>query len=250
MNQAAKYKETATKTGLNVASQREVVDTYAPLVKRIAYHLMSRLPPTVQVDDLIQSGMIGLLEASKNYDATQGASFETYAGIRIRGSMLDEIRKGDWAPRSLHRKVREIAKAVAELEALHGRDARDAEVAERLEMSLEDYYHTLQDASSYRVFSFEDLPTKDEGMSQGLTANIPEPTAEVEQDLFKQALAKAIAGLPERERLVMSLYYKEELNLRETGEVLGVSESRVCQIHAAALIRLKSRMTDWVDHQV
>ncbi len=250
MNQAAKYKETATKTGLNVASQREVVDTYAPLVKRIAYHLMSRLPPTVQVDDLIQSGMIGLLEASKNYDATQGASFETYAGIRIRGSMLDEIRKGDWAPRSLHRKVREIAKAVAELEALHGRDARDAEVAERLEMSLEEYYHTLQDASSYRVFSFEDLPTKDEGMSQGLTANIPEPTAEVEQDLFKQALAKAIAGLPERERLVMSLYYKEELNLRETGEVLGVSESRVCQIHAAALIRLKSRMTDWVDHQV
>lgn len=250
MNQAAKYKETASKTGLEIASQREVVETYAPLVKRIAYHLMSRLPPTVQVDDLIQSGMIGLLEASKNYDATQGASFETYAGIRIRGSMLDEIRKGDWAPRSLHRKVREIAKAVAELEALHGRDARDAEVAERLEMSLEDYYHTLQDASSYRVFSFEDLPTKDEGMSQGLTANIPEPTAEVEQDLFKQALAKAIAGLPERERLVMSLYYKEELNLRETGEVLGVSESRVCQIHAAALIRLKSRMTDWVDHQV
>ena len=139
MNQAAKYKETATKTGLNIASQREIVDTYAPLVKRIAYHLMSRLPPTVQVDDLIQSGMIGLLEASKNYDATQGASFETYAGIRIRGSMLDEIRKGDWAPRSLHRKVREIAKAVAELEALHGRDARDAEVAERLDMSLKEY---------------------------------------------------------------------------------------------------------------
>ena len=114
-------------------------------------------------------------------------------------------------------------------------------------MSLDEYYQTLQDASNYRVFSFEDLPTKDEGMSQGLTANIPEPTLEVEQDLFKQALAKAIAGLPERERLVMSLYYKEELNLRETGEVLGVSESRVCQIHAAALIRLKSRMTDWVD---
>lgn len=250
MNQAAKYKETATKTGLGIASQREVVDTYAPLVKRIAYHLMSRLPPTVQVDDLIQSGMIGLLEASKNYDATQGASFETYAGIRIRGSMLDEIRKGDWAPRSLHRKVREIAKAVAELEALHGRDARDAEVAERLGLTLKEYYHTLQDASSYRVFSFEDLPTKDEGMSQGLTANIPEPTAEVEQALFKQALAKAIAGLPERERLVMSLYYKEELNLRETGDVLGVSESRVCQIHAAALIRLKSRMTDWADHEV
>ncbi|MEM7469565.1 MAG: RNA polymerase sigma factor FliA [Pseudomonadota bacterium] len=248
MTQVAKYQETAKKTGLDPLSERELVDTYAPLVKRIAYHLMSKLPPSVQVEDLIQSGMIGLLEAAKNYDASQGASFETYAGIRVRGSMLDEIRKGDWAPRSLHRKVREIAKAVAELEAEHGRDARDAEVAERLDMTLEEYYHTLQDASSYRVFSFEDLPTKDEGMSQGLTANIPEPTVEVEQDLFKQALAKAIAGLPERERLVMSLYYKEELNLRETGEVLGVSESRVCQIHAAALIRLKSRMTDWVEH--
>lgn len=251
MNQAVKkYRETAAKTGLDIVSQKELVETYAPLVKRIAYHLMSRLPPTVQVDDLIQSGMIGLLEAAKNYDASQGASFETYAGIRVRGSMLDEIRKGDWAPRSLHRKVREIAKAVAELEAQHGRDARDAEVAEKLDMSLDEYYHTLQDASSYRVFSFEDLPTKDEGMSQGLTANIPEPTEEVEEDLFKQALAKAIAGLPERERLVMSLYYKEELNLRETGDVLGVSESRVCQIHATALIRLKSRMSDWADHEV
>ena len=239
MNQALKYEQTAKGTALNALSQRELVDNYAPLVKRIAYHLMSKLPPSVQVDDLIQSGMIGLLEAAKNYDASQGASFETYAGIRVRGSMLDEIRKGDWAPRSLHRKVREIAKAVTELEAEHGRDARDAEVAERLDMSMDEYYHTLQDASNYRVFSFEDLPTKDEGMSQGLTANIPEPTLEVEQDLFKQALAKAIAGLPERERLVMSLYYKEELNLRETGEVLGVSESRVCQIHAAALIRLK-----------
>ena len=247
MNQAAKYQETAKKTGLDILSQRELVDTYAPLVKRIAYHLMSKLPPSVQVDDLIQSGMIGLLEAAKNYDASQGASFETYAGIRVRGSMLDEIRKGDWAPRSLHRKVREIAKAVSELEAEHGRDARDAEVAERLDMTLEEYYHTLQDASSYRVFSFEDLPTKDEGMSEGLTANILEPTVQVEQDMFKQALAKAIAGLPERERLVMSLYYKEELNLRETGEVIGVSESRVCQIHAAALIRLKSRMTEWVE---
>ena len=251
MNQALKYQQTAQQTtkanALDALSQHELVDNYAPLVKRIAYHLMSKLPPSVQVEDLIQSGMIGLLEAAKNYDASQGASFETYAGIRVRGSMLDEIRKGDWAPRSLHRKVREIAKAVSELEAEHGRDARDAEVAERLDMSLDEYYQTLQDASSYRVFSFEDLPTKDEGMSQGLTANIPEPTLEVEQDLFKQALAKAIAGLPERERLVMSLYYKEELNLRETGEVLGVSESRVCQIHAAALIRLKSRMTDWVE---
>lgn len=242
---AAKYKKAAAPE-LSTAAQTEYVEQYASLVKRIAYHLMSRLPPTVQVDDLIQSGMIGLLEAARNYDATQGASFETYAGIRIRGSMLDEIRKGDWAPRSLHRKVREITRAVSELEAEHGRDARDAEVAERIGVPLDEYYHTLQDASGYRVFSFEDLQTKEEGMSEGLTAKIPEPLEEVEDDHFKDALAREIAGLPERERLVMSLYYKEELNLRETGEVLGVSESRVCQIHSQALIRLKTRMSDWV----
>ena len=246
MNKLAVYTKTA---GSRVAEkgQQELVTEYAPLVKRIAYHLMTRLPPTVQVDDLIQSGMIGLLEASRNYDASQGASFETYAGIRIRGAMLDEIRKGDWAPRSLHRKVRAITKAVADIEARHGRDARDAEVAQEVGMSLDEYYATLQDATGYRVFSFEDLPAGEEGMTESLTAKIPEPLANVENDLFKQALAEAIASLPERERLVMSLYYKEELNLRETGEVLGVSESRVCQIHAQALIRLKSRMADWTE---
>ncbi|MCC6708585.1 MAG: RNA polymerase sigma factor FliA [Gammaproteobacteria bacterium] len=246
MKKLAAYKQNAA-SDVAARGQNQLVVDYAPLVKRIAYHLMTRLPPTVQVDDLIQSGMIGLLEAARNYDASQGASFETYAGIRIRGAMLDEIRKGDWAPRSLHRKVRAITKAVADIEAREGRDARDAEVAVEVGMSLDEYYSTLQDATGYRVFSFEDLPAGEEGMTESLTAKIPEPLANVENDMFKAALAEAIAGLPERERLVMSLYYKEELNLRETGEVLGVSESRVCQIHSQALIRLKSRMADWTD---
>ncbi len=246
MTKLAAY-ETNAASDIAERGQNQLVTDYAPLVKRIAYHLMTRLPPTVQVDDLIQSGMIGLLEAARNYDASQGASFETYAGIRIRGAMLDEIRKGDWAPRSLHRKVRAITKAVADIEAREGRDARDAEVAVEVGMSLDEYYSTLQDATGYRVFSFEDLPAGEEGMTESLTAKIPEPLANVENDMFKAALAEAIAGLPERERLVMSLYYKEELNLRETGEVLGVSESRVCQIHSQALIRLKSRMADWTD---
>ncbi len=244
MNEVAAY--TATARSSESADQSDLVTTHAPLVKRIAYHLMSRLPASVQVDDLIQAGMIGLLEASRNYDASQGASFETYAGIRIRGSMLDEIRKGDWAPRSLHRKVREISQAVHEIEAEFGRDARDAEVAERLGITLNEYHQTLQNANSHKIFSFEDIPTRDEGISEGLTDRIAGPMEQVEYDGFREGLAKAIAGLPERERLVMSLYYDEELNLRETGEVLGVSESRVCQIHAQALIRLKARMSDWV----
>ena len=245
MKQLNAYKKHAQQQGECWAD--DLLTKHAPLVKRIAYHLLSRLPPSVQMDDLVQAGMIGLLEASRNYDASQGASFETYAGIRIRGAMLDEIRKGDWAPRSLHRKVRDIAKAVAAIEAETGKDANDAEVAQRIGLSLDDYHRTLQDATGYRVFSFEELPAGEESMTETIGDRIRTPSEEVEDDLFRTALASAIDGLPERERLVMSLYYREELNLRETGAVLGVSESRVCQIHAQALVRLKARMEDWTN---
>ena len=242
MSELAAYTETAQASSKPL-NMDELVTRHASLVKRIAYNLMGRLPSCVQVEDLIQSGMIGLLEAAKNYDATQGASFETYAGIRIRGSMLDEIRKGDWAPRSLHRKVREITAAVREIEAEKGRDARDSEVAERLQMSLDEYNQVLQDASGHQILSFEDLPTKDSALEDGMNGKIAGPLENLQISNIKDILAKAISSLPERERLVMSLYYDEELNLRETGDVLGVSESRVCQIHAQALIRLRARIS-------
>ena len=235
----AAYTETE---GVHDVSQDELVERHASLVKRIAYHLISRLPSCVQVEDLIQSGMIGLLEAARNYDATQGASFETYAGIRIRGSMLDEIRKGDWTPRSLHRKVREISQAMRQIEAEMGRDARDNEVAERLDMTLDEYHQILQDASSHQIVSFEDIPSGDANIVDGFSARISGPLENLQENNLREILARAIAALPERERLVMSLYYDEELNLRETGEVLGVSESRVCQIHSQALIRLRSKV--------
>lgn len=167
-NGLAAYTEMA---GVNATSQDELVVEHASLVKRIAYHLISRLPSCVQVDDLIQAGMIGLLEAARNYDALQGASFETYAGIRIRGSMLDEIRKGDWTPRSLHRKVREISQAMRTIETEQGRDARDSEVAERLDMTLEEYHQVLQDASSHQIVSFEDIPP---GMPMSLMVLVQE----------------------------------------------------------------------------
>ena len=240
-------------TGLAMYAENEaptpedVVTQHSSLVKRVAYHLMSRLPPSVQADDLIQAGMIGLLEASRNYDATQGASFETYAGIRIRGAMLDEIRKGDWAPRSLHRKMRQVAEAIREIEGSEGRDARDSEVAERLGIGLQEYHQILKDASGHKVFSFEELVAGDENIAGGIGGDTSEPIDEMERSEFKADLATTIAGLPERERLVMSLYYDEELNLREIGEVLSVSESRVCQIHAQALLRVKSRMSGWRD---
>ncbi len=227
------------------ADQDDMVERYAPLVKRIAYHLMSRLPPSVQADDLIQAGMIGLLEASRNYDSSQGASFETYAGIRIRGSMLDEVRKSDWAPRSLHRKMRQVAEAMRAVELSAGRDARDSEVAERLGMSLVEYHQILRDAAGHKIFSFEDMVSGVDSVSEGFSGGSSQPLDEIEVMQFKESLGRMVAGLPERERLVMSLYYDEELNLREIGVVLGVSESRVCQIHSQALIRLRARMEDW-----
>lgn len=225
----------------------DLVVKHAALVKRIAYHLMSRLPPSVQADDLIQAGMIGLLEASRNYDATQGASFETYAGIRIRGAMLDEIRRTDWTPRSVHRKARQVAEAVRAIEHEEGRDARDVEVAEKMGISLHDYHRILQDATGCRVFSIDDTGPNGEESAQPV-ADTPrnEPLDSLQHSDFKSALKHAISGLPERERLVMAMYYDEELNLREIGEVLGVSESRVCQIHGQALIRLRSRMGEWI----
>ncbi|HUT41979.1 MAG TPA: RNA polymerase sigma factor FliA [Gammaproteobacteria bacterium] len=239
-------KGNAAKAAAEFASSNELVVLHEPLVKRIAYHLMSRLPASVQADDLIQAGMIGLIEASRKFDPEQGASFETYAGIRIRGAMLDEIRRTDWTPRSVHRKAREVAEAVRKIENDKGRDARDVEVAGVMEISLEEYHKILQDSTGCRIFSFEDPGMLgEEGMPQS-GRHIDQPLENLQKSDFKKGLADEIKGLPERERLVMALYYDEELNLREIGEILGVSESRVCQIHGQALIRLRARMGEWL----
>ncbi|WP_455203278.1 RNA polymerase sigma factor FliA [Kaarinaea lacus] len=249
MNGVAAYAETAdetTDTQRYAKTDNQQIEQYLPLVKRIAYHLMTRLPPSVQQDDLIQAGLIGLLEALRNYDASQGASFQTYARIRVRGAMLDEIRKNDWAPRSVHRKARMVAEVVREIEHRTGRDARDHEIAEALEVSLDDYHQLLQDASGHRVFSFDELDSEGNGTLACVADRDKGPLEGLQKEDFKKGLADAIAGLPERERLVMSLYYDEELNLREIGAVIGVSESRVCQIHSQAVIRLQSRMAHWV----
>lgn len=219
---------------------------HAPLVKRIAYHLMGRLPSNIQVEDLIQAGMIGLLEAIKNYDSTQGASFETYAGIRIRGAMLDEVRNGDWTPRSVHRKLREVTEAIRRVENRKGGDARDIEVADELGMTLEEYHTIINDAAGAKIFSLDASDSEDGSYEISIKSPGHTPSHELEEDHFKKALSEAIKNLPERECLVMSLYYDDEMNLREIGNILGVSESRVCQIHGEALVRLRSRMSEWL----
>ena len=230
-------------TDADIKITQEFIKQYASLVKRIAHHLIGRLPANIQLGDLIQSGMIGLLEAAKNYDSTKGASFDTYAGIRIRGSMLDEIRKGDWAPRSVHKNTRRIAEIINKIENTTGRDARDNEVAEELGVPIDEYHKMLQDSVGTRILGFDDAGLREDSFSHNVAGNfVGEPLAKLQQADSKEMLALEISKLPEKERLVLALYYEEELNLREVGEVLGVSESRISQIHGQAMVRLQARM--------
>src|SRR5690606_1665629 len=223
------------------------VEDYAPLVKRIAYHMMMRMPACVQVEDLIQAGMIGLLEAVQKYDASRGASFETYAGIRIRGAIVDEMRRGDWAPRSVHRNARMVSDAMRRVEARLGRDAQDSEVAAELGIPLSEYHAMLQDSSSSKLFSYEETFGEEDSNIDASESSraFASPLEGLQREGLKDALVKAINQLPERERLVLSLYYDQELNLKEIGLVLGVSESRVSQIHSQAALRLRTRLADW-----
>jgi RNA polymerase sigma factor FliA len=226
------------------ANSAAVLEEHASLVRRIAHHLVARLPSSVQVEDLIQAGMIGLLEARAKYDGAKGASFETYAGIRIRGAMLDEIRRGDWAPRSVHRNARKVAQAIRSVEAKTGREAQDAEVASTLGVGLDEYHRILRDASGCRLFSYDELTETDETPELHNEASAAD---RFESDEFRRGIVEAIKELPEREALVLNLYYDEELNLKEIGAIIGVSESRVSQILSQSMLRLRARLQDWVD---
>ena len=224
--------------------EQNIVTRHAALVKRIAFHLINRLPSNVQVDDLIQAGMLGLLEAASNFDASQGASFETYAGIRIRGSMLDEIRKLDWTPRSVHRKARAVSDAIRSIEHRKGGDATDQEIAQEMGISLSEYHQILVDTNSSRIFSIDAL--QEDNDYQVPAQNNNSPFDQIDEEEYHKLLAESIRILPEKEQLVMSLYYQDELNFREIGQVLDVSESRVCQIHGQAMLRIRSKMAGWI----
>ncbi len=228
--------------------EKDQIVRHASLVKRIAYHLLNRLPPTVQIDDLIQAGMVGLLEAASNFDAEMGASFETFAGIRIRGSMIDEIRRSDWTPRSVHRKFRSVSEAIRKIENETGEDAKDADVAQALGVSLGEYHQILIDSSSSRIYSIDTMEENTQDAAIPSSSEITPDEAFIQSE-YQHQLAEAIRMLPEKEQLVMSLYYDDELNFREIGDILDVTESRICQLHGQALLRVKARMSEWNSHE-
>lgn len=219
------------------------VNEHSDLVRRIAHHLAARLPASVDVGDLVQAGMLGLMEAARQFDSNNGASFTTYASIRIRGAMLDEMRRGDWVPRSVHRGVRAAAEATRRVEHCKGRSATAAEVAAAMDMPLAEYRKLLENAARGRVLSLDEQ-IEQSGESR-FAHSAPPAERELEQVEFRRDLAAAIAALPQREKLLLSLYYEQEMNLREIGAVLGVSESRVCQIHGQAIVRLRGRLDRW-----
>ena len=230
--------------GAGAADTDALVRQHAPLVKRIALHVSNRLPDRVLLDDLVQAGLLGLLEAARNFDPEHGTSFETFASNRIRGAMWDEARRMDWTPRSVHRKLREATAAMRNVEHREGRPARDAEVAEELGVDSDAYAAVLRDAQSARLLSL-DIEHDDEETPSIMPADAEaDPALRAESDSLQARVAEAIRRLPEREQLLMSLYYEEELNLREIGEVLGVTESRACQLRGRAVLRLRAYLEE------
>ncbi|MHB1143878.1 MAG: RNA polymerase sigma factor FliA [Thiobacillus sp.] len=229
------------------SSQDEQVTKYAPLVKRIAYHMMARLPASVEVDDLIQVGLIGLLDAVSRFDGNQGAQFESYATQRIRGAMLDELREADWLPRHVRQKSRQIESAIHRLEQRNGKSPSEQEISAELGMPIDQYQSMLGDVKCSQLLYYEDFSDEDSAsfLERYLVDGSNDPLSVLEDEGFRASLIAAIHNLPERERSMMGMYYEQDMNLKEIGAVLGVSESRVCQLHSQAVARLRAQLKIW-----
>lgn len=225
----------------------EIIIEYAPLIKYIAQKIASRLPANIELDDLISCGVIGLMDAIEKFDPSRDNKFKTYAEFRIRGSILDELRSQDWVPRSVREKAKVIEKAYAQLEAELGRPATDDEMCAHLNISQTEFFELIDKAKSVSVLNIDDAQTFSRGdkkLMVGLLENrkSSNPFQAINYKKSQERIKEAIKSLPEKQRLVLSLYYYEDLNLKEIGQVLDVTESRVSQLHTQAIIKLKMKL--------
>ncbi|MFP3983025.1 MAG: FliA/WhiG family RNA polymerase sigma factor [Desulfurivibrionaceae bacterium] len=229
-------------------NRNELILKYTPMIKYIAQRLISRLPPQVSIDDLISSGIIGLITALEKFDASKNVQFKTYAEFRIKGAMLDELRALDWVPRSIRRKITDLEKTYSALEKRLGRPAKDEEVAEELNISLDDFYKMLNETKSVTFIDLDLLQHKTTNsagngdLTEDLLSTSNDPFSNIALAQIRDLLAQAIEQLPEKERLTVSLYYHEQLTMKEIGDVLGYTESRISQMHSKAMLRLRSRL--------
>tara|TARA_Y100001947_G_scaffold100340_1_gene85786 strand:+ start:35 stop:796 length:762 start_codon:yes stop_codon:yes gene_type:complete len=233
---------------ITTENREEVIIQYSPMIKYVANRIAMRLPPHIEVDDLISVGVLGLMDAITKYDSSRGAKFKTYAEFRVRGAILDELRSMDWVPRSIRQKASQVDKVVQGLQAKLRRTPEDEEVAQEMGLSLDQFHETLNETKSIPIFSLEDLGiAKESGDQQSLLDCLAgkadaDPQTQVRLVELKEIIAKAIDALPEKERLMVSLYYYEELTMKEIGAVLDITESRVSQIHSKAVYRLRTKL--------
>lgn len=232
--------------------KEEIVVKYASLVKYLAQKIAIRLPANIELDDLISAGVIGLMDAVDKYDSSRDNKFKTYAEFRIRGAMLDELRSQDWVPRSVREKAKQLERTYAKIEQEKGRQATDVEVCEELKIKPEEYQDLLNEVRSVSLLNFDDINSMAKGDKKSLmglieNGRMPNPFAEISRGNLKDMVEKAINDLPEKQRLVLALYYYEDLNLKEIGKVLDVTESRVSQLHTQAILRLKARLKNRFD---
>lgn len=233
---------------ITTENREQVIIQYSPMIKYVANRIAMRLPPHIEVDDLISVGVLGLMDAITKYDSSRGAKFKTYAEFRVRGAILDELRSMDWVPRSIRQKASQVDKVVQGLQAKLRRTPEDEEVAQEMGLSLDQFHETLNETKSIPIFSLEDLGiAKESGDQQSLLDCLAgkadaDPQTQVRLVELKEIIAKAIDALPEKERLMVSLYYYEELTMKEIGAVLDITESRVSQIHSKAVYRLRTKL--------
>lgn len=236
-------------TATGTLDKQKHFDECIPLVRRMAHHLISKLPASVQLDDLIQAGLIGLMDAVSRFEEGQGAQFETYATQRIRGSMLDELRQADWLPRGLRQTQRRIETVLHKLEQTLGRHPSEIEMAKALGVPLEEYQEMLFEARGTQLIYYDDHDDDDGGggafVDRHALDDESNPLAMLSDNKFRESLIEAIEVLPEREKMIMGLYYEQELNFREIATILNVTESRVCQLHSQAVARLRNKLKDW-----